>query len=71
MPEEAVHNLGTWYKEEQYGTYEYEKEKGVGNGHIKLWYRQYECLLTSLTLSLINDCYCHFLQYHPQFSPRC
>ena len=29
LPEEAVHNLGTGYTEEEYGTYDHEKEKGM------------------------------------------
>ena len=29
LPEEAVHNLGTGYIEAEYGTYEYEKDKGM------------------------------------------
>ena len=29
LPEESVYNLGTGYMEAEYGTYEYEKEKGL------------------------------------------
>ena len=29
FPEEAVHNLGTGYMDSEYGTYEYEKDKGI------------------------------------------
>ena len=29
LPEEEVHNLGTGYMEAEYGTYEYDKEKGM------------------------------------------
>ena len=29
LPEEEVHNLGTGYIKSDYGTYEYEKEKGM------------------------------------------
>ena len=29
LPEEVVHNLGTGYMDTEYGTYEYEKEKGT------------------------------------------
>ena len=39
LPEEAVHNLGTGYIEAEYGTYEYEKEKGMENFCIDFWYR--------------------------------
>ena len=39
LPEEAVHNLGTGYMEEEYRTYEYEKEKGMEKYHINFWYR--------------------------------
>ena len=29
LPEKEVHNLGTGYMEAEYGTYEYENEKGM------------------------------------------
>ena len=32
--------------EVEYGTYEYEKEKGMQKKHINLWYRQADCILT-------------------------
>ena len=47
LPEKSVHNLGTGYTEVEYVTYEYEKEKGMENEHIKFWYRQADCILTS------------------------
>ena len=36
LPEEAVHNLGTGYMEAEYGTYEYEKDKGMEKEHVNL-----------------------------------
>ena len=56
LPEEEVHNSGTGYMEEEYVTYEYDKDKGTENKHINFWYRQDECLLTSRALSLTNEC---------------
>ena len=53
-PQEAVHNLGRGYMEAEYGTYEYDKEKGMETYHIKFWYRQADFLLTSYILSLSN-----------------
>ena len=38
LPEEAVHNLLTGYMEAEYGTYEYEKEKGMEKYHVEFWY---------------------------------
>ena len=37
LPEEAVHNLGTGYMEEEYGTYSYENYKSVEKENIKFW----------------------------------
>ena len=47
--------------EAEYGTYEYEKEKGMQKEHINFWYKQADYLLTSRALSLTNECSCHFL----------
>ena len=46
LSEEAVQHLGTWYMKADYGTYEYEKEKDMGQEHINLWCRQDDYLLT-------------------------
>ena len=37
LPEEAVQNLGTGYMEAEYGTYEYEKDKGMEKEHNNFW----------------------------------
>ena len=61
LPEEEVHNLGTGYMVAEYGTYEYEIEKGTENNNINFWYIQAECLLTTHTFSLTNYCSYQFL----------
>ena len=38
LPEEAVHNLVIGYMEADGRTYEYDKEKGMENECINLWY---------------------------------
>ena len=54
LPEEEVHNLVTGYMKAEYRTYEYEKEKGMEKEHIKFWYRQAHCVITSHELSPTN-----------------
>ena len=49
-----MHNLGKGYMEAEYGTYEYEKEKGMEKEHIHFWYMQADFRLTSRELSLTN-----------------
>ena len=46
LTEEAVKNLGTGYMRSEYGTYEYEKDKGTEKDHINFWYRKADCILT-------------------------
>ena len=45
LNEDAVNNLGTGYTEAECGTYEHEKDKGVGKEHIDFWCIQTNCLL--------------------------
>ena len=45
LPEEELHNLGTGYMVAEYGTYEYEIEKGMEKEHINFWYIQADCIL--------------------------
>ena len=37
LPGKTVHNLGTGYMETEYGTYEYEKDKGMEKKQINFW----------------------------------
>ena len=39
LSEYAVHDLGIGYMEDEYVTYEYDKEKGMINYCINFWYR--------------------------------
>ena len=42
--------------EAEYGTYEYEKDKGMEKDHIKFWYRQDDCPLTfELSLMMCKE----------------
>ena len=56
--------------EAQYGTDEYEKEKGMGKYHINFWYRQADCLLTLRALSLTNQGSFHFCSITPNCHPN-
>ena len=69
IPEEAVHNLGTWYMEAEYRAYEYGKEKVTEKDNIEFWYRQPHYILTSLALLQTNECSCHFSASPPIVTP--